>query len=767
MNNVVLVVLIIASFMMEAIQCQKNMNSIQYTIANPTNTTPKPSLPFYGEYFEVLGPEVTTKYSQVYWKSQPVELPADIVDRFDEKIMAVTGMEVDIVRTMPDGSTKSAPSYELYNHHYSGWMYGKYASPSTKEHGSDDNPKPDIDQLAATIPMAHGKPLPQWNIQSKNDYPNVQAFSEGNGNEHRGAYKGYAKGYAQLINSPKTWANNPMIINTNKRLTNDTSPGYISRYVPKHSLAPNDSLYSGILECPCTDRKIKVLNGYKLSIGDDSCTSTLSVSTLKECIQAASKLGLSPASIVEDNSDRDGTLMTTTTSSSLSSCTAKYDDQKDVWNVSFGKSYSVSSSSSSSSNLIGSTKSMNIQSTVNIVLSGPANQWFGVALNATTMSDTPYAIIIDGNGNVTERILSNHASGSKCKRSSITIIENHVINGVRKVIMERPIVSECYTFPIQNSNQMKNDTMLTMPILAAHGTTSTFNYHGTTRASTIFTMISSNSFLNICRDPNSNEGTIDGIVFNSNVCAPYPESELLTSKNAICNITRYEGGLYCCHHNTILLDTNQPVPTKTDTWRLKYRFYFEEFIPTSSNRSSDSSSSSSTKDSHQNLFRTWWSTEATNNEYDVPKSESNCNDSNTPSSECIHEIRSQFQGIDMIRGAHGGGGSQCMVSGDPSACGNITLIKERDNSRFKLMYMAAHCHTPACISLELWNDDTGELICKNEPIYGNSTKAQNENKYVISIPPCLFGSKEEGLMPPPIISLDSNLTTIKRANNVR
>ena len=27
------------------------------------------------------------------------------------------------------------------------------------------------------------------------------------------------------------------------------------------------------------------------------------------------------------------------------------------------------------------------------------------------------------------------------------------------------------------------------------------------------------------------------------------------------------------------------------------------------------------------------------------------------------------------------------------------------------MYAAAHCHTPACMSLELWNDDTNELIC--------------------------------------------------------
>ena len=91
------------------------------------------------------------------------------------------------------------------------------------------------------------------------------------------------------------------------------------------------------------------------------------------------------------------------------------------------------------------------------------------------------------------------------------------------------------------------------------------------------------------------------------------------------------------------------------------------------------------KDSHQNLFRTWWSTEATNNEYDVPKSTANCLDPTTPASSCIHEIKSQFQAKDMISGAHGGGGSQCMVSGDAAACANVTLIQERDNGQFQLI----------------------------------------------------------------------------------
>ena len=98
-----------------------NMNyKFNYTIANPTAKTPT-SMPFQGEYFELLGPEVTTKYSEVFWHTQPIQLPEDIIYRFDNKVMAVTGYEVDIVRTSKKGNkivTTSAASYEIYNHHY-------------------------------------------------------------------------------------------------------------------------------------------------------------------------------------------------------------------------------------------------------------------------------------------------------------------------------------------------------------------------------------------------------------------------------------------------------------------------------------------------------------------------------------------------------------------------------------------------------------------------------------------------------------------------
>ena len=50
-------------------------------------------------------------------------------------------------------------------------------------------------------------------------------------------------------------------------------------------------------------------------------------------------------------------------------------------------------------------------------------------------------------------------------------------------------------------------------------------------------------------------------------------------------------------------------------------------------------------------------------------------------------------------------------------------------------------------------------------LYGNGTEIMNEKAYVVGIPPCLWGSEEEGQLPPPKIHLDTNLTTIKRTNS--
>jgi hypothetical protein len=50
------------------------------------------------EYFDVYSPEIRTRYSQVFWTMMDaVPLPPDLVARFDGKVMAITGSEMDQV----------------------------------------------------------------------------------------------------------------------------------------------------------------------------------------------------------------------------------------------------------------------------------------------------------------------------------------------------------------------------------------------------------------------------------------------------------------------------------------------------------------------------------------------------------------------------------------------------------------------------------------------------------------------------------------------
>lgn len=742
------------------------MNAFHYTIANPLDPKAPGSISYRGEYFEMLGPATTSSYSEVYWQPQPVELPQHIVDRFDNRVMAVTGYEVDLVRTDGHNNSVPAPCFELYNHHWTGWMRGKHASP-TSQAGSDDNPI-----VEAAPPMAHGQPIPTWHVRDTpgviRGIPSVQGFSEGNGNEHRGSYRGYARGYAQLIQSPREWSNNPMIINTNKRLTADTSPGHINhKLVPPGVLSPSDSKYSGLLECPCTTRKVKVVDWYE-HLAHGQCAAGHLIHTPSECDASARASGLpatANASRIHD------------TATYPPGCTAT--PTADGWLLRYNTARQSSvpcgpaaghAPSPSTAHAVGFgahaklgvnfSLSLDAASTrATITMTGPADVWFALAFNASVMADAPYAIVVDATGVVTERRLSKHAPGQPIP-TSVTVAKHTVVSGVRTLTVTRSLTGasvEHFSF---------NASASSLPMLLAHGTSGagSLGYHAANRAALTLTLAQANSSMCVCRDPNANSGTIDGLRFNAGVCAAYPKSELLTTHNAICNISQYGGGLYCCHGGTILLDDDQDVPESTDTWRLKYRFYFEEYNHShgASGATSGGGDLSRGGATHAaNAFRLWWSTEATNNEYDVPKSPADCLDPLTPEAACTHTLVSKFTGRDMLVGS-----SACMVSGDPAACGNATRIARVDGGFYQLIYAAGHCHAPACKSLELWDLDRKELLCRNVAVFGKGVQAHyDEEAYLIAIPPCVWGSAAEGLRPPPRIHLSSNLSTVKRANS--
>lgn len=203
---------------------------------------------------------------------------------------------------------------------------------------------------------------------------------------------------------------------------------------------------------------------------------------------------------------------------------------------------------------------------------------------------------------------------------SVKVVSSIAANGVRSVVVTRPAAGQG-PFPIE---------ALTSPghlnFITAIGSAPTFSYHKTRAAGTLLlgTVGASTCF---CKDPSRNSGTIGGLRFNPGVCAPFPVGELQSTHNPICNITEYNGGLYCCHDKSVLLDADQQQPLKSQTWRMKYRFWFEEAqVAAAPSPSTPAGEIRSRASSHVNTFRVWWSTEAYNNEYDIPKSKANCLD---------------------------------------------------------------------------------------------------------------------------------------------
>ncbi len=83
-----------------------NMNG-DYLLANdatwpeaPKHTWPTNFMSFPGgvESFDVYHGPITSTYSQVWWTADTNDIPPEIVERFDGKVMAMVGVEMDQVK---------------------------------------------------------------------------------------------------------------------------------------------------------------------------------------------------------------------------------------------------------------------------------------------------------------------------------------------------------------------------------------------------------------------------------------------------------------------------------------------------------------------------------------------------------------------------------------------------------------------------------------------------------------------------------------------
>ena len=674
-----------------------NMNGDVYDISNPDTYSKNPFPTVYDkinssyEFFDVYSPPITSKYAEVYWTMMPkVELPKEIINRFNGKIMAVVGYESDQV--FPNGT--SVPITWAYNHHYEAYL----RSVETELIRVESKPENDYGQYN------HGsKELWKPNITSPLSF---LFFSEANGGEYRQSFHGYPRNYAQLIRSPRFFNIQPMQIDTRNRdpkYINQTK--FVAGILPKAAASPPNACYSGLLECPCTTRIHKeIIHSYGVSL-DEKCTKPVFNESI--CLNISKSIGgiyNSNISVVNTSDlpsgcSYDKNLMGETTHIYINNFTSNIDCMND-----YGE-YFGDIIRDSNTNL---TIQFNMTTTQFILtMTGNSNNWFGIAFGAHTMSDLPYSIIVDGYGKVFEQKLGNHDQG-KLLKTSISIKENVVSGGIRTVQIIRNnegINSDYYSFSPDNAN---------IPILLAVGNTPDFKYHKFRGTNTLYLSAIGGR---TCVCDNGHGGSINGLNFVKN-CRPEPYGDLLGQHNPTCFIKSYQGGLACCHHKNVLLDSDQIQPTDEMTYQLKFRFWFQDFL------------------GHKKLERFYYQTEAYAGEYDIPK----CGEG-IPPEYCIHSITAHFQGRDMI---------------DKNIIGN--------NKGFKLIYLAPHCHAPTCIDMELYNQDTGDLICHVNGDLGKGTEDKYDEEGYIKLNPCLFG-EDDGLLEPHLFKWDTNFTSIKRNNN--
>ena len=367
---------------------------------------------------------------------------------------------------------------------------------------------------------------------------------------------------------------------------------------------------------------------------------------------------------------------------------------------------------------------------VTVTMSGPSSVWFAVGFDAKAMKDAPYTIEITPTS-IIERRLANHAAGTVLQNTALYMKSNTVTNGIRTVVLTRPLIGkskEEYTF---------DPTVPSLDLIAAIGPSATFGYHGNTRGAGTIMLVEMGAPVCLCTSKVQG-GSINGLPWTSDCYNP----NLLEQKNPSCDIATYRGGMTCCHHKVRLLDEDQTLPDTVDEFYLKFRFYYEK-------EPIDVTSIHATK----NVFFLFREVEFNHGEYDVPQ----CKTGTDPT-ECVHTLISSFQVKDTIK--------DCQGDRSSWSCAPSLNNSFPQSNAIDMIHISGHCHAPSCISMELINADTGQSICLVTPIYGTSDEVMDEKGYIVALPPCIWSNDEfDGLQTPPRLSLDTNLTAIKKSNS--
>jgi hypothetical protein len=766
------------------------------------------------EYFDVWAPEIATHYGEVFWTDQgSTPLPDHIVKRFDGKVIAIQGYEQDQVMVDPVGKPGVNPERDVsvpinwaYNHHYCAWMAGKHSE--RKEipvpgdvYGSGAH------GMKTMIASVDKKDFSETGPRLWADVAQTSWFiSEGNGGESRKSFHGYPQGYAQLVESPTSWHITPMQIDTRNRehgvgpesVRNCTDMNKCAGYEPRQarygrgwggvSGRPKEvDGYSGILECPCNSRyggdpqfypdaKTKVLQRSFAAIPGGECER--SFQHAQECFDAVAALGFNASKVTNDTAKHQdlphGCLFV---EGNDGSAEALYNE---AGSGKCAASSLVKAQSTSARNKVTFGLSLDAKTKVaTITIKGPSTGYIAVGLDAQAMADQPYTIIVNSTGALEHKLgtcgtEADHCAGTLLA-TSVKVISNTVEDGVRSVVLTR-----AFDGASKNHYTFDPAKVATLQYISAAGPTQTFGYHGFDGKDALTMSFSGVSPVCICDLGENGDlcwntkvapGTWGRPNDTSTHCAHFqkncvarqpdlgkagtPESgDLLYQHNPTCNSGQYSGGLSCCKHKRIMLDEDQEVPKDLLRYHMKFRFWFQEYVPAVRGK---------TNASHIDLPRIYWQTEGHAGEYDIPPAfwvegkdpkivgypEVGPYPELTPGTACTGDC----------------------PHGDSCECIH-TITFNNTVSNMRLIYAGGHCHAPSCIGIWLYRNDPGhemELLCHQAPIYGNGTGVNSiagmyDEAGYLALPPCLWGD-EPGLHPSVLLPPNTPLVSIKKNYN--
>ena len=474
------------------------------------------------ESFDVYAGPITTRYSQVWWHPLPeVRLPDALVARFAGKAMAIVGYEVDQVRRTSNTSAGdvSVPISCSYNHHHDAYFTGAGSAMQKVRYDPAD---PSVGPMERRDPDFLWKPVEH--TPSPNGLPTSAHLAAGNGGEYRKSYHGFAAPVAYVIESPVSYHVSPMQIDTWNRDAMNVSaaaPKFAAGPLPRTSLAPTgpDAVYSGLLECPMTDRVQKIVKGgdsfnstftptlFQCAGNVTRCATT--IASAEACFAAAARVdGIGKAAVVTSQGASDATASGCTISFNGTAVHAFFNTKETAQCCGAG----VASLAGEAQSLVGFGLTVT-NTTAQLTLTGPPDVWFGVGLFATTMDDLPYAIIVDGAGAVSERRMGNHAAGTLLP-PTISVVSNAVSAGKRTVVLSRPAQgasSQYASFSMQD---------LEIPFINALGSTSELSVHLNKTAAAITLWPNPAASVCLCETPAAAFGqAIGDIKVSSRVCA--------------------------------------------------------------------------------------------------------------------------------------------------------------------------------------------------------------------------------------------------------